>query len=253
MNIHHKNVKINQQIRSYIHDHLLKHSDKMAQKTLQMMIDLYKRNIWTDNRSVNIISDGCFNQSNKIKLIAAHFLMSTTEPLEEMEESSDEDAVNPSDIKFKKGITKHTKNKEKKIEKDKKKAARRLRKKEVQGRKCNFMPIDLIYNPQDFSEKLFNIMAKKNTKFTHKIIFMSLVARLIWRHRLIILPFYGSVMKYLEPKQKEVPKVLTYFAESVHELVPDDEIEAIISHIIEKFVNDRCSEFAMTIGLNTIR
>ena len=64
------------------------------------------------------------------------------------------------------------------------------------------MPIDLIYNAQDFAEKLFNIMAKKNTKFSHKIIFMSLISRLIWRHQLIILPFYGSLVKYLEPKQK---------------------------------------------------
>ena len=82
---------------------------------------------------------------------------------------------------------------------------------------------------------------------------MALISRLVWRHRLILLSFYGSLVKYLEPKQKEVHKVLTYFAESVHELVPDDEIEAIIKHICEKFVNDRCSEFAMTIGLNTIR
>ena len=78
------------------------------------------------------------------------------------------------------------------------------------------MPIDLIYCPQDYAEKLFNIMAKKNSKFAHKVIFMSLIARLIWRHRLILLTFYGSLVKYLEPKQKEVPKILTYFAESVH-------------------------------------
>ena len=37
--------------------------------------------------------------------------------------------MNPSEIKFKKGIIKHTKNKEKQVEKEKKKAARKLRKK----------------------------------------------------------------------------------------------------------------------------
>jgi protein SDA1 len=50
----------------------------MTQKALQLMIDLYKRNIWTDNRSVNIIAEGCFSQSPKIRIIAAHFLISTT-------------------------------------------------------------------------------------------------------------------------------------------------------------------------------
>ena len=48
-------------------------------------------------------------------------------------------------------------------------------------------------------------------------------------------------------------RILTFFAESVHENVPDDEVETVVKHIIEKFVNDRCAEFSMTIGLNTIR
>lgn len=74
------------------------------------------------------------------------------------------------------------------------------------------MPIDVIYNPQDFAEKLFNFSSKKNNKFQHKLVYMSLISRLIWRHRLIILPWYGSLVKYLEPKQKDVHKVLTYFA-----------------------------------------
>ena len=86
----------------------------------------------------------------------------------------------------------------------------------------NFMPIDLIYNPQVFVEKLFNIMSAKNEKYAHKLIYMSLIARVIWRHELIILPFYRSLIKYLDPKQKDVHQVLTSLAESVHHLVPED-------------------------------
>lgn len=78
MNKHHKNNKINQQIRNYIYDYLTKNGDKMAQKSLQLMIEFYKRNIWTDNRSVNAIAQGCFNSSSKIRLISAYFLIATT-------------------------------------------------------------------------------------------------------------------------------------------------------------------------------
>lgn len=82
------------------------------------MIDMYKRNIWTDNRTVNIIAEGCFNASPKNRLIACHFLISTTEPLEEIEDSdSDNEVVNPSDIKWRKGVRRHTKNKQKQLEK----------------------------------------------------------------------------------------------------------------------------------------
>lgn len=36
-------------------------------------------------------------------------------------------------------------------------------------------------------------------------------------------------------------------------IVPPEEMHATLKHIIENFVNDRCSEQAMTWGLNTIR
>ena len=78
MNKHHKNNQINQELKKYISQYITKYSDKTAQKSLQIMIDLYKRNIWTDNRTVNIIADGCFNASSKIRLIACLFLVSTT-------------------------------------------------------------------------------------------------------------------------------------------------------------------------------
>ena len=51
---------------------------------------------------------------------------------------------------------------------------------------------------------------------------MGLIGRVIWRHQLIVLPFYRSMIRFLEPKQKDVHKVLIALAESVHELVPED-------------------------------
>jgi hypothetical protein len=42
------------------------------------MIELHKRNIWNDTRTVNIIAEGCFNASVKIRLISSHFLITTT-------------------------------------------------------------------------------------------------------------------------------------------------------------------------------
>lgn len=99
-----------------------------------------------------------------------------------------------------------------------------MRKKEILSRNTNFMPIDLIYNPQVFAEKLFNVMSGKNEKYAHKLIYMSLIGRVIWRHQLILLPFYRSLIKYLDPKQKDVSQVLIALAESIHDIVPEDEI-----------------------------
>lgn len=56
MNSHHQNNKINQQIRAFMSGYIPKHADKTSQKSLKLLIELYKRNVWTDNRTVNIIS-----------------------------------------------------------------------------------------------------------------------------------------------------------------------------------------------------
>jgi protein SDA1 len=61
-----------------MYNNIVKNGDKMAKKSIQIMIELYKKNIWTDKRTVNIIAEGCFNQSPKICIISAYFLISTT-------------------------------------------------------------------------------------------------------------------------------------------------------------------------------
>ncbi len=82
---------------------------------------------------------------------------------------------------------------------------------------------------------------------------VALLSRMIGRHKLILMPFYTYLQKYLFPTQKEVVKMLAYLAESVHENVPPYDLENVIKHVIDNFVNDRCSEESMTQGLNTVR
>lgn len=123
INRHRRNNLINRQLQSWIHEYIRKNSDRVARKMVSLCIALYKKNIWSDVKVVNIIGAGCFSQSYKIRLISAHFLISTTEPQEE--ESSDEEDDGPTDpgqIKFRKGITKNTKNKEKQVEREKRRA-----------------------------------------------------------------------------------------------------------------------------------
>ena len=55
------------------------------------MINLYKKNIWNDAKTVNIIASGCFNEYYKIKLISCFFLISTTEIKDIDEDDSDDD------------------------------------------------------------------------------------------------------------------------------------------------------------------
>lgn len=94
---------------------------------ITLSIDLWKRNIWVENKVVDLIARGCFNSSPKIRLTSAYFLISTTEAQPEPE--SDEDEIELKDVRAKKGITKATRTREKLIDKEKKRVIKRLKKK----------------------------------------------------------------------------------------------------------------------------
>jgi protein SDA1 len=103
-----------------IHEVLKKHSDVVAKYSIKIMIQLYKRGLWNDVKTVNIIAGGCFNEYYKIKLISCYFLMETTIPNDEFSDESDVEENIENHLKDKK-ITKKTKAKMRVIDREKKK------------------------------------------------------------------------------------------------------------------------------------
>lgn len=94
---------------------------------------------------------------------------------------------------------------------------------------------------------------KEEKKPIAKLVMMSLLARMIGRHELVIIPFYSFLQSQMTTHQKEIGKIFTYFAQSTHENISADDLAPIIKHITNEYVNDRCSEMAMTMGINVIR
>lgn len=101
INVHHKNMAINKQIQNLIFEIIKNNKDNSAKRALHIMIQLYKKNIWNDSKTANIISLGCLNPYYKVKLIACHFLIETTENIDP-ETSDDEDEItDPSQLRIK--------------------------------------------------------------------------------------------------------------------------------------------------------
>lgn len=42
-------------------------SDLIARKALDVMVELYRRQVWTDARSVNVIAAACLSRVGRIK------------------------------------------------------------------------------------------------------------------------------------------------------------------------------------------
>lgn len=129
-----------------------------------------------------------------------------------------------------------------KKKKNLKKALKMLERKEKWRSKVtytyDFLPIDVIRNPQDFGDWLFRRLKQSNERFEVKLAIMKLIARIIGRHKLLIFPFYTVVIKHINPHQKLVPEILAMIAESIHDLVPPDEIHPVVEKIIDQYISE---------------
>ena len=113
--------------------------------------------------------------------------------------------------------------------------------------------IELLNDPQTFSEKLFGKLKSTNQRFEVRIMMMDVISRCIANHKLLLLNFYPYFQKYLEPHQQHITKILAIAAQASHNQVPPEIIEPLVSTIANHFVNDRSSTEAISAGINTIR
>ncbi|KAF8387318.1 hypothetical protein PRIPAC_76460, partial [Pristionchus pacificus] len=111
--------------------------------------------------------------------------------------------------------------------------------KNSRGKECNLLAVQSLYDAQEFGDRLFKMLeSTKIEKFEVRLFRIALLARIIGIHRLQTLQFYSYVQRFLQPKQRDVTRILLYAAQSCHELVPPDTIESLVKCIAYNFVTD---------------
>ncbi|KAJ2277764.1 Severe Depolymerization of Actin [Coemansia sp. RSA 371] len=194
----HRDHKLNKSLQSFMYtmvtaaDAQDKHGEgaMAAKKSLDVCIELYRKNVWTDAKAVNVIVQACFSPINKIMLTAVQFFLN---PLKKSNEGDEDDEDEPSTngesagqtkknrvnfmmIQHQSNINRKTKYRTRVLDK-----ATRIRKREqakrdgqlpdeededgiVNGGKkkkgssgpaVNFDALSLVHDPQSFAEKLF--------------------------------------------------------------------------------------------------
>lgn len=251
INIHKKNPGVNKKVQNFIYDILKTNNDTLAKRAIFIMIELYKKQVWNDAKTVNVIASGCFNENPKVVCMACNFLIESTEQEYQADDSSDEEEE-PTHAKDKK-LGRKTKAKQARKDREMKKLKRRERRKSKIQLMQNFFPIDMINSPQDFCDRLFSLLKKKSHKFEASLGMMAVISRMIGRHKLLVLNYHLFLMKYLFPHQKEIAKILTYLAESVHDQEPPEDMQVVIKHMIDNFINERVNDEKISMGLRTIR
>ncbi|KAJ9121203.1 hypothetical protein QFC24_004877 [Naganishia onofrii] len=228
-----------------------------AMWAVSLIKELWRKSIWNDAKTVSIAARATRHPNVKVQSAAIHFFLGNEDD-DGVDSDEEEEDQGPSikKLNHQRLIKKKTKADEKRFSKAKVTANKKRKEKaENSANKINFPALELLNDPQRFGEDLYENMSKHDKQYSleHKVLIMQLLSRVMGMHKLHILEFYGYIYKYLTYHQLKVTQILVALAQSIHELVPPEDLHPIITKIANEFVNDGVSSEVIAAGINAIR
>eukprot|EP01026_Neomeris_dumetosa_P037271 TRINITY_DN3016_c0_g1_i6.p1 TRINITY_DN3016_c0_g1~~TRINITY_DN3016_c0_g1_i6.p1 ORF type:complete len:842 (+),score=199.65 TRINITY_DN3016_c0_g1_i6:114-2639(+) len=238
-----------------------------AKRALAIVIELWRTFVWRNARTVSVIAHAVQHQSHQIMLAALKFFLGQDQKaIEEEDDEGDSDL----EVEKNKAVTSQITRKEyynaknmgtyaskKKKQSKLQRAVNSVRKavrRDRENQSESFAAIQLLHDPQEFAEKLFQrVSRERSIKFDTKIAMMKVISRSIGVHHLMLINFYPLLQKYINPSQKDVTQVLAALVQACHEVVPPDVLQPVLRQLVDNFVHDRARPEVMTIGLKTVR
>ena len=253
INKHSQNYQINKQLQGFIYEMIEDTNVTASKKSLHVLMTLYKKRIWTDPRTVNVIANACTLTESKLVMIGCTFLLlADTEEFASDSEGSDDEMPTTKIIGAKKNKGK-VNQKDRAVAHYKKQLRRKERK--TSDKEPSFLTIDQLNDPQTFVEKLLHNLQKVFTRGKHElqIVMLQVIARIAGRHKLMLSELYPFLQKFITPKSKKVTQILIICAEATHELVPPQEVQPVVKKILDNFLSEHCSEEYIVLGINCLR
>lgn len=176
-----KNQKINRSTQALLFN-LLEQKDSQGLWATKLTRELWRRGIWDDSRTVEIMTQAANHPDVKVAISAARFFLGADKEREENfeDKSEDEDGFDMTTLRHQFLINKKSSKRGRKLEQ----AAKTIKKKNANkglATYLNFSAIHLLRDPQGFAESLFNnhLSGKNSNKYDleQKILFMNLVSR----------------------------------------------------------------------------
>lgn len=253
-NAKHKNAKLNSQLQNFMYSMLRDSNQRAAKTSVDIMSELYKKNVWNDAKTVNVIVSGCFSKHSKVVVASLKFFLGSDEPNGNgSDDDSGDDEPTIKEVSMANKVNKKSRKREKRLEKVKKQVVKNQKKK-GRAEVFNFSALQLVHDPQGLAERLMRSLEQgANKRFEVKLMILDVVSRLVGLHELILLNYYPYIQRFLQPHQREVTRILQFAAQASHTLVPPDTLEPLVRTLVNNFVTERNSSDAMAIGLNTVR
>ncbi|KAF4041031.1 SDA1 [Phytophthora infestans] len=245
-----RNVKVNKALQNFLFEMLKDESEHAAIKSLQVLMELFKRKIWHDQRSVNVIVTACTSKNTKLLVMALSFFLGIDDDILEDEEKQKKEKKALVAVDF----HAHSK-KTKKRQRDTLQALiknKRARKREIDFM-ATFPAIEMLNDPQSVAERQLKLLKSCTERFEVKLLMMNFIGRVLGFHKLVVLPFYPLLQRYLQSHQQNVTAILAYLVQSCHDEIPPEELLPIVKSIAHNFVTERCSSEVIAVGINSLR
>eukprot|EP01130_Rhizamoeba_saxonica_P013639 TRINITY_DN5836_c1_g1_i1.p1 TRINITY_DN5836_c1_g1~~TRINITY_DN5836_c1_g1_i1.p1 ORF type:complete len:666 (-),score=149.47 TRINITY_DN5836_c1_g1_i1:1927-3699(-) len=256
-----RNPTLNRTLQNFMYT-MLQDDDAIApRESLAVMIELYRKNIWNDAKTANVISTGIFSKDSKLISMTLNFFLV---PNGQNDEEDDEEEWKDFRRRKADAYKKYAHQAHKKTKKRKRKlqealqSIKRDRSKVTEDqydirKNFNYEAILNLNDPQTYAEKVFQVLKTCTHGFDLKISLMNYMSKLIHSHELVIDAYYSYLQKYAQPHQEHITHILVFLAQSCHPMVSPEVLEPLMLSIANSFVTDRRPDIVIAIGINTIR
>ena len=220
-------------------------TDYAARRAVQMVCDLYRRNVWNDERSVHILASAATSPNAGVMSRALRFFLNIEEAmaldkksLEEKEwEGSQKIDLHLHSKKTKaraRQVAKEIANRKKKQNKREGNVMAHREDSGVEGSKKLFPAIELLNDPQGVAETLLKRIKSSGSntyKFEVKMLMLNFVTRVVGNHELMLLQLYPLLQRYMGGHQRDVTAILAYAVQGCHSFVPPGEVYPLLKTI----------------------
>jgi protein SDA1 len=250
-----QNDKLNRSIQAFLFSIVEDDTTVTARKTVEILCELYRRKVWTDARTVNMLGKACLSQSTRVSVAAINFFLGIETKMHEDEDEEKVAEKGPAEVDYhahSKKTKKRQRHTQKQIEHNAK--LRRDSQKNSAIAQPLFPAIQMLHDPQTLAEKLFKKLRQSGgERFEVKLLLMNFTSRLIGCHKLLLLSFYSFLQRYLTAHQQDITHILAYLIQACHELVPPEDLVPVVKAIAYNFITERCTNEAITVGINAVR
>ncbi|OQR97518.1 SDA1 family protein [Thraustotheca clavata] len=245
-----RNDKVMRGLQSFLYSMVADENEIAAIKSLHVLISLYRKKIWCDARTVNCIASACTSKTTRVMVTAIQFFLGIDTDILEDEEAEKEKTKEQVEVNY------HSHSKKTKKRHNHTKAQlvknRKARNRDTDNQ-YTFPAIDLLHDPQGIAERQLKILKASNERFEVRLLMMDFIGRLIGQHKLIVLPFYPLLQRYLTAHQQNVTQILAYLVQACHDDIPPEEIMSVVRTIANSFIVERCSSEVIAVGINAVR